>query len=269
MKNGVKIVTILLIFCLTFCQVGCSKDKKTETTAVTDTERPTSLETSSAPSIPKITEKEMGEYTYPIFCDEGSPVYIHLPVVLEEYIEETEDGGSRYLINKMIEDYGWQKKDYDGDGQFVLPMNDSMSVSYDSLTKDGDYFYYDCGDMWIRLLILNRNENIKTLVLVPDWIDYSFILPDSPGEYYFNHVIYTPYPYNSSMARIHKNDETRYSTDYEDLVISYDYFVILAFVITWPSIDPYENPFYYLPFDSCGPIDVVEKEILRDEYVIR
>jgi len=268
MKNGIKTVSILLIMCLVICQVGCGKNKPIETTAVTDTEHLTNLETSSAPSIPKITEKEMGEYTYPIFCDEGSPVYIHLPIALEDYIEEIKDGSNKYLLEKLLTDYGWQKKDYDGDGQFVMPMNDSNTYSYHSMAKDGDYFYYDCGDMWIRLLILNYAEKIKPMVLVPDWIDYSFILPDSPGEYYFNHVIYTPYPYNSSIAEIYKNNETRYPTDLEDVVISYDYFVIMAFVITWPSIDPYENPFYYLPFDSCGPIEVVEKEILHDEYDI-
>jgi len=268
MKNGVKVISTFLILYFLICQFGCSKDKKTETTAVTDTERLTNLETSSAPKIPKITEKEMGEYTYPIFCDEGSPVYIHLPIALEDYIEETEDGGNKYLLEKLLTDYGWQKKDYDGDGQFAMPMNDSMSISYDSLSKEGDYFYYDCGEMWVRLLILNYVDSEEPLVLVPDWIDYSFILPDSPGEYYFNHVIFKPYPYNNSFAEIYKNNETRYLTDLEDIVISYDYFVIMAFVITWPSIDPYENPFYYLPYDSHGPIEVVKKEILRDEYAI-
>ena len=268
MKKCIKTVSILLIMCLAICQFGCGKNKPIETTVVTDTERPTSLETSSAPSIPKITEKEMGEYTYPIFCDEGSPVYIRLPVVLEDYIEETEDGGNKYLLGKLLTDYGWQKKDYDGDGLFTIPTDDPMEISFNSAVEDGDYFYYDCGDMWIRLQILNILDDEEPLVLVPDWVVYSFILPDSPGQYYFNHVIYTPYPYNSSIAHIYKKDEIRYPTDIEDLYVSYDYFVIMAFVITWPSIDPYENPFYYLPFDSRGPAEVVEKEILHDEYDI-
>ena len=268
MKNGVKIVSILLIMCLVICQFGCGKDKPIEATAVTDTERPTSLETSSAPSIPKITEKEMGEYTYPIFCDEGSPVYIHLPVVLEEYIEETEDGGSRYLINKMIEDYGWQKKDYDGDGQFTIPTDDPMEFSFNCAVEDGDYFYYDCGDMWIRLQILNLVENKEPLVLVPDWVVYSFILPDSPGENYYRYISYKSYPTNGAISQLYNNDKNRCSTDIEDLYVSYDYFVIMAFVITWPSIEPNENPFYYLPYNPCGPVEVVEKEILHDEYDI-
>ena len=63
MKNGGKIVSILLIMCLVICQFGCGKDKSIETIAVTDTERLKNLETFSAPKIPKITEKEMGEYT--------------------------------------------------------------------------------------------------------------------------------------------------------------------------------------------------------------
>ena len=268
MKNGVKVISTFLILYFLICQFGCSKDKKTETTAVTDTERPTNLETSSAPKIPKITEKEMGEYIYPIFCDEGSPVYIHLPVVLEEYIEETEDGENKYLLEKLLTDYGWQKKDYDGDGQFTMPTNDSMTFSYHSMVKEGDYFYYDCGDMWIRLLIVNYADNIKPLVLVPDWIDYSFILPNSPGDYYFKHISYKSYPTNSAIAQIYKNNETRYTTDIEDLYVSYDYFVIMAFVITWPSIEPNENPFYYIPYSVIGPPEAIQEEILRDEYAI-
>jgi len=268
MKNEVKIVTILLIFCLTFCQAGCSKDKKTETTAVTDTECLTSLETSSEPRIPKITEKEMGEYTYPIFCDEGSPVYIHLPVVLEDYIEETEDGENKYLLRKLIADYGWQEKDFDENGLFSIPVGDLGYFSYDEVIHEGDYYYYDCGDMWIRLRIQDRLMYFDSNEVTPEWIDYSFILPDSPEESYYNHVIYTPYPTNNAIAQIFTLFETRYTTDIDDLYVSYDYFVIMAFVITWPSIDPYENPFYYIPFNEIGSSEELEKEILRDKYDI-
>ncbi len=263
MQRFSKVFALTILLSLSLNLFGCKENALPETSVSMASQTTQNLETFYTDDTAS-TKKQLEGYEYTVLNSKT----IILPILLDEYIEETEDGGYKYLMGKLLTDYGWQKKDYDGDGQFTIPKNDLMSVSYDSLIKDGDYFYYDCGDMWVRLLILNYVDSEEPLVLVPDWIDYSFILPDSPGEYYFNHVIFKPYPYNNTFAEIYKNNETRYLTDLEDIVISYDYFVIMAFVITWPSIDPYENPFYYLPYDSHGPIEVVKKEILRDEYAI-
>ena len=204
MQRFSKLFAVFIILCLSLNLFGCKEKDLSESSISMTTQTTQNTETFHTDHTAS-TKKQLEGYEYTVFNSKT----IILPMLLDEYIEETEDGGSRYLINKMIEDYGWQKKDYDGDGQFTIPTDDPMEFSFNCAVEDGDYFYYDCGDMWIRLQILNLVENKEPLVLVPDWVVYSFILPDSPGENYYRYISYKSYPTNGAISQLYNNDKNK------------------------------------------------------------
>ena len=88
------------------------------------------------------------ELTYSIF--EGmNHKEVCLPIDLDSYLSGTDN--KEFQMEKMLSDFGWQEYDGNGDGKFSL--NYWIPEEFDIRTQ-GDYYYYDCGDMWVRLSIV-------------------------------------------------------------------------------------------------------------------
>ena len=219
----------------------------------------------------KGTTIDFGEYEYEIFTDRKESLTVHLPILLEDYIDESGDK-KVFLLEQLFQDYGWKEKDIDGNGSFEMPITEAGILSYDQLQKEGDYFYYDCGDMWIRFSMLISPANDNESKYQPSWIDYSFINPDSPGEYFYDFCLSAKHPHNNVDANIDlffSIGDNHYLTDITDVYITNEQFVLLAYMITWPGILPEENPLYYLNYGGVYNVDAVRKDIMRDEYDFR
>ena len=213
-------------------------------------------------------KREWDGYEYEVFNTGTKKQTIYLPIEIEDYITELENGEKRFLLRKLTEDYGWTEKDEDGNGIFELPKWDSGSFSYKEIATEGDYYYFDCGNMWIRLLMQNRYYFDEPSVLYLHCADYSFIFPDSPGEYYYEYKASEQCPTNNAIAIIDFEESDYFSTDYENTYCTYDDFVFFAYVITWPSIDTEGNPFFYLDYSRLYEVEDVRNKSLRDKYWI-
>ncbi len=263
-KRIISIFVIAGLICITACDHRYSVE-----TSVTELDPviPISIVTEGT----KGTTIDFGENDYEIFTDQEKSLVIHLPINLDDYIIELEDGSKEYQLRKLLSDFGWQEKDWDEDGEFSLPVCKSGFFSYDVLQHEGDYYYFDCGDMWIRLSIQNQLHS-DPLIFSPLWFDYSFISPNNPGDYYYNFTMYSANSKNNVDARMNVSDlpkQVLFSTDIEHTYLYYDCFVLLAYVATWPSILPEENPLFYLNYGELYTVEEVRKKLLRDEYSFR
>ena len=180
-------------------------------------------------------------YKYTIFYH---PEDIYLPIDIEEYIYENADERT-FLLDKMLTDYGWQKADGDGTGSFELYIREPLDTR--DMSVEGDYYYYDCGDMWVRLHIgFDYHLYGDKEMIVPGEIDYSFIMPEEPGVYFYsfeNSILPTD---NFDVYMCDWLDDNYLFTDCgENTYIPFDYAVFLTYLITWVDINPYESPLYY------------------------
>lgn len=266
-RNSCKFLSLLVITSL-FCITACNTRNSVES-SVSELDPITQISVVTEGTTG--TTIDVGEYDYEIFLDQEKSLAIRLPINLDDYIIESENGSKEYLLRKLLSDFGWKEMDWDEDGDFSLPVCESGFFSYDVLQKEGDFFYYDCGDMWIRLSIHNQLHS-DPLIFSPLWLDYSFIYPNNPGDYYYSFTMYSSDSTNNVDARMNVSDlpkQVLSSTDIEHTFLYYDYFVLLAYVATWPSILPEENPLFYLNYGELYTVDDVRKNILRDEYSFR
>ena len=216
-------------------------------------------------------KREWNGYEYVIFNDSKEKLTVYLPIVIEDYIVEYDNGTKCYMLKQLIEDNGWEAMDADENGDIILPINELGDLSYDSLKTEGDYFYYDCGDFWVRFLIQNRIYDKTSLMLVPEFIDYSFILPNKPGTNYYEFHSDKSHPNNSVYAHIfsiYSSNNDLHMTDLDDTYVTYDQFVLLAYMFSWIKIDPEENPLYYLDFGEMRAQESVQQDIMRDQYIL-
>lgn len=202
------------------------------------------------------------EYKYTIF---DYPKDIYLPIDIKEYIYENASDGKTFLLDKMLADYGWQKADGDGTGAFELNIREPLDTRDKS--AEGDYYYYDCGDMWIRLQIRFEQHIYNDMeMIVPCDLDYSFILPEKPGTFFYSFNQKTAPTNNFDIFLGTWHDEENYYTDCgENTYIPFDYAVFLTYLITWVDINPYESPLYYFGYYTqyC---DDERLELQRDHF---